>query len=195
MNRTLEETFTQLLKEAEKGPLSIEEIIRLLSGRGLPMILILFIIPFCQPIQIPGLSTPFGFLVIFIGLRMAFGHHILLPQFILAKKVSRDVLIKVVQAASWVNQKAQNFTAIRLAYLSENPVVHVLNGVLIAILGVVLALPLPIPFSNMLVSWPILLISFGMTEDDGLFICLGYLLIAVCVGFFLALFLLFQHYI
>ena len=48
------------------------------------------------------------------------------------------------------------------------------DGLIIVLLGVFLALPLPIPTTNMGVAWPILLVSLGVLENDGLFISLGY---------------------
>jgi hypothetical protein len=56
--------------------------------------MLLFSLPFCQPIQIPGFSTPFGILLAFIGLRIAFGHRVWFPKKLLEKKISYRVLKK-----------------------------------------------------------------------------------------------------
>jgi hypothetical protein len=48
------------------------------------------------------------------------------------------------------------------------------NGAMLAALGIFLALPLPIPLTNVITAWAIFLISLGILEDDGLFIFLGY---------------------
>ena len=50
------------------------------------------------------------------------------------------------------------------------------NGLSILISGFVLALPLPIPFTNTLPAWSILLTAAGMMENDGLVIVAGYLM-------------------
>jgi hypothetical protein len=47
----------------------------------------------------------------------------------------------------------------------------------------VLVLPLPIPFSNNLPAWAILLIAAGLVERDGLFVALGYLMFAAGVAY------------
>ena len=93
--KNLEERILLLQKQAEAGPLSLEEILHVLSGRGQALALILLSIPFCQPLQIPGTSFLFGLLAAFIGLRMAFGKQIWLPKKILAKKVSVRTLQKI----------------------------------------------------------------------------------------------------
>ena len=53
--------------------------------------------------------------------------------------------------------------------------------------AVLLALPLPIPFSNAIPAWMILLQSLAHLEKDGLFIILPYVQTAVCVFYFLIL--------
>ena len=50
------------------------------------------------------------------------------------------------------------------------------NGFLIVFLGMALALPLPIPFTNLSAGWSIFLLSIGLLEDDGIFILAGYFL-------------------
>ena len=51
----------------------------------------------------------------------------------------------------------------------------VVHGLMIFILGLFLALPLPVPLSNITAAWSILLISLGILEDDGLIVGIGYL--------------------
>lgn len=58
------------------------------------------------------------------------------------------------------------------------------NGLAICLLGILLALPLPIPLSNLTAAWSILLIAFGILEDDGLFVIIGYLVALLTVLFF-----------
>ena len=59
-----------------------------------------------------------------------------------------------------------------------------------AFLAILLALPLPIPFSNLLAAIPILLISLALLEEDGAFLIAGYVAAIPCTAFFAALFLL-----
>ena len=168
----IERSF-HLLQEKD-SPLTIAEVLNILAGRGYPLLLTLFVLPFCQPIQIPGFSTPFGILIIFIGLRIAFGHHIWLPKFILNKSLSKDAIHKISEKGLWLTKKLTKFTRARWEFMSQHPIFHMINGIVISLLGVVLALPLPIPLSNIVVAWAILFISMGLFEDDGLFIILGY---------------------
>ncbi len=183
--RTLEEGVLLLQQEAKDGPLSISEILRILSGKGRSLVLILLSIPFCQPIQLPGLSTPFGLAVAFIGLRIVFGKHIWLPKKLLAKtvpsatfeKITDRILVLVRRIKSWIHP--------RLIWMCHSPFMEKVNGLIIFILGIVLALPLPIPFSNLTAAWSIFLIALGMLEDDGVLVLIGYLLSLLTITFFL----------
>ena len=53
---------------------------------------------------------------------------------------------------------------------------HIINCLAICILGIFLALPLPIPLSNLTAAWSIFLIALGILEDDGVFVLIGYLI-------------------
>ena len=58
--------------EVGRGPsLTLGQIERLLEGHGYELLLLFLALPFCFPISIPGLSLPFGLVIILIGWRLA----------------------------------------------------------------------------------------------------------------------------
>ncbi len=174
-----------LQKEAKQHKsISIGDILHLLQGRGRALILVFLSLPFCQPIQIPGLSTPFGLSIAVIGARMIFGKYIWLPKRLLEKKLKTNTLQKVASKTLAVVKKMKYWTHPRISGVCRFPFRHVVNGVTICLLGIFLALPLPIPLSNLTAAWAIFLIAFGMLEDDGLFMLLGYLVFVVTIVFF-----------
>lgn len=178
----LEQRMALLLKKTESSSISLEEILNILSGKGQCLILILLSLPFCQPLQIPGLSTPFGIVIAFVGIRMAFGNHVALPKKILAIKIKPSILKKMANSTLWFVRKARFFIHPRLQWVCENSTLKKVNGLMISALGVFLALPLPIPLSNMVAAWSILLIGVGILEDDGLFVVLGYVVAFLAVA-------------
>ncbi|MBA3957133.1 MAG: exopolysaccharide biosynthesis protein [Parachlamydiaceae bacterium] len=175
-HRTLEESAQALRTKAALGPVSIGDILELLSGKGRSLILMLLSLPFCQPIQIPGFSTPFGLVIAFLGLRMAFGKHIWLPKSLLAKEISAKFLLKITDSTLKLVKKARRWIYPRLVWVCRHPIMEILNGLMIVLLGIFLALPLPIPFSNLIAAWSIFLIGFGILEDDGLLVIIGYVM-------------------
>lgn len=185
---TLEESLALILKQSQNRHISIQTILETLSGNGRLLLIILLCLPFCQPLQIPGLSIPFGLMIAFLGLRQGLGHRIWLPKKVLHKTISPEVLNKIVAKTLWLTKKMKRWVHPRLKLVCLHPFMHPLNGVIIALLGIFLALPLPIPFSNLVASWAIFFISLGLLEEDGLLVCIGYVITVLCIAFFVALF-------
>lgn len=187
---SLKERFDILLKKADGKKVSMKVIIDTLEGKGQAALLILLVLPFCQPIQIPTLSTPFGLILIFIGLRIAFGHRTWIPQFLLNKEISYHALEKVAKISITITEKLSFFTSSRWTYFVKTEALHVAHGLAIALMAFFLALPLPIPFTNLLAAYPILFFGLALLEDDGVMIFIAYILFYFSLGVFTALFFL-----
>jgi hypothetical protein len=188
--KTLEEGILLLQKEAKSKPISLREVLRVLAGKGRVLLLMLLSLPFCLPIQIPGLSTPFGLVIAFVGLRMIVGKHVWLPKKLLSKKITPRALKKITAKTLFLVKKIKGLIHPRLDWFCHSFMMKILNGLTVFVLGVLLALPLPIPFSNLIVAWPIFLIALGVLEDDGLFVLIGYVVSFVAYAFFIALVIL-----
>ncbi|MES2344926.1 MAG: exopolysaccharide biosynthesis protein [Chlamydiota bacterium] len=181
---SLRKKIRHLQTSLRNASISIRELLHIFSGSGWALILILFSLPFCQPIQIPGLSTPFGLAIAFIGLRMIFGKHIWLPKKFLAKTIPSHALKKITAKTLKLIKKMRRWVHPRLEWICHYPAMHVVNGFIIFMLGILLALPLPIPLSNLTAAWSILLIALGILENDGLFILIGYAVFLSTLAFF-----------
>lgn len=183
--QTLEQGILLLKEQAQSKPITIGEILRILSGKGRPLLLILLSLPFCQPLQIPGLSLPFGLAAAFIGLRMAFGKHVWLPQKLLTKSISHRTLKTITDKTLLITNKIKPWIHPRLYWLCHSPIMEKVNGIMVFIMGLFLALPLPIPLSNLTAAWSIFLLSLGILEDDGVFVLIGYAMFILTISFFL----------
>lgn len=192
--KTLEERILILQEQATRASISVREILYTLSGKGRAVILILLSLPFCQPVQIPGLSTPFGLIIAFIGLRSAFGRHIWLPKQFLAKTIGTRNLKKITRKALYLISKMKPWIHPRMDWICHSSSMQIVNGLTIATLGVFLALPLPIPLTNLAAAWSILFITLGMLEDDGLFVSIGYAIFLLITAFFLILIVPIKQY-
>jgi hypothetical protein len=62
-----------------------------------------------------------------------------------------------------------------------------MHGLMICILGLLLALPLPIPLSNLTAAWSTFLIALGILEDDGASVLAGYLISLLTIIFFIVM--------
>jgi|SRR3989339_474836 len=188
--KTLDLSLNSLLEKAKnQTSVSFEEILTLLSGNGRFVFLVFLSLPFCQPIQIPGMSIPFGLLISFMGLKLALGKQVFFPKKFLGKEISSAKIKKIIQRIFKVTQKIKKFTHPRLRYFCEFKGQSLVNGTLICLLGVFLALPFPIPFTNLVAGWSIFLLSLGKLEDDGLLILIGYLMSLLTFLLFVCLFI------
>lgn len=179
----LEERFAQ-------SGLTVGQLLYALEGKGHAAIMAILSLPFCFPIQIPGLSTPFGVILFYSGLRISFGQKPWLPGWLLARKIPPKTAFALLEGLRKIAVPAEKILHPRLTMLCRNGWLHRIHGVLIAFLSILLALPLPIPFSNLLAAIPILLLSLALLEDDGIFLIAGYLAAIPCAIFFGALYLL-----
>lgn len=188
--RGFEEDLTILLKRAEQTPsVSLKEIVEILSGKGFSLILVFLSLPFCLPLQIPGLSVPFGIIIALLGLRINFGKQVWLPQTLLSKTISSSKIKKTAERLLKIMHKLRRLIHPRLQ-LTQLWALQIVNGWLIFLLGVMLALPLPIPFTNVLAGWSILLINIGLLEDDGIVVLIGYLFSIASLAYFIVTLLL-----
>lgn len=168
--------LNRLLDLAKTEDITIRTVIQVLAGRGQAILIILFSLPFCLPIQIPGLSTPFGLLIAIIGLRIAFGHRVWIPRKLLDEKIAYNQLEKIASVSIKLTNKLRYLISTRLTWLVKYPAARVIHGLTITFLGLFLALPLPLPFTNLLAAFPLLAFGLALLEDDGVFIIIAYLL-------------------
>ena len=53
----------RLAKTLDQSGLTVAQLVFALEGKGHAAIMAVLSLPFCFPIQVPGLSTPFGFML------------------------------------------------------------------------------------------------------------------------------------
>lgn len=181
---SLEESLLLLEQKAKSSALSLGEILEILAGKGKPLCLLFLALPFCLPIQIPGLSVPFGILIAIISLRIASGNHAFLPKKLLKKEIPSSTVQKIAHAALAMLKKIEPWVYPRFSWMNRSSPMRVINSLAIAFLGTILALPLPIPLSNMVAAWAILCFSLGFLKEDGLCTLLGYLFFLAILVFF-----------
>ena len=168
-------TDLEMLHARVKGKsLTLAELNQSLKGRGSAMLLILLALPFCF-IAVPGLSTPFGIAICLIGACLVMGREPWLPRFILRQRLSNTRLAQLLSGAIRVARQLEKFVRPRLAFLHAGPGMLRLIGVGIVVASLGLMLPLPIPFSNSIPAWAVVLLAIGMMENDGLCVLLGHL--------------------
>jgi len=155
---------------------TIGELENLLEGRGLVTMTLIFALPFVQPIPIPGLSILFGAVIFALGLKVAFGTHGKLPEFVRRKALEPATVQKMARGGRKVFSRLEKLFRKRLSPLVFPPGSQG-AGLSLMLCGVAMALPLPpvIIFSNSLPALAVIFICLGMIERDGLFVVAGHL--------------------
>jgi hypothetical protein len=165
-------------------PTPLSEILGATQGRGFYLLLFCISLPFLTPIPLPGLSTPFGLVVALIGARLAVGRSPWLPRRLLARELPPRFLTKLLKSASRIVRLLEFCLRPRWAFLHEALVFRRVAGSLIMLCGLLLLLPLPLPFSNSLPALTVLLLAASALERDGACFLAGCIMFLVTVAYF-----------
>src|SRR5688572_9887797 len=185
--RKLSEELAMILRELEVETVTLREVLGLMHGRGFVLLLMLLALPFCTPVPLPGLSTPFGLIITIIGVRLAFGAKPWLPSRLLDTRLPPKIFAKVFAFTRKIILGFERLLRPRMLWVTSTPRREQLHAIPIVICALMLLLPLPVPFSNIVPAWGIILISGGLLERDGGFIIAGYIASLVTVAFFAAI--------
>ncbi|MGL5397488.1 MAG: exopolysaccharide biosynthesis protein [Shewanella sp.] len=163
---------------------SLRNLLSLVGEQGMLLFCILLTIPFLLPISIPGTSTPFGLLIVFIGIGVVLNKGPWLPATLMERHFSSKQIKLVLMKGAALLTRIDHLSRPRLFLLTSNST-NRCNGLLIILVAILLMLPLgAIPFTNTLPAWVILLICIGMLQRDGMFIIWGYLLAIATLAWF-----------
>jgi len=160
---------------------TIRELLYVLRGRAYMLLVILLSLPFLVPLPLPGLSTPFGLAIMLICLRLALGQRPWLPKSIQRRSLPGGFIPRMLDLAARIIRWLETVLRPRWLVLTESGLIRQLHAIVIVAAASILLLPLPIPFSNGLPAWAILLLACGLLERDGWAIVLGYLMFALSV--------------
>ncbi|MBX7157197.1 MAG: exopolysaccharide biosynthesis protein [Verrucomicrobiae bacterium] len=178
----LSRDLKKILEKAEGQPLTVGQLRQILKGRGFALLIILFALPFTVPISIPGLSTPFGLAIAFLGFRMALGKRPWLPQRVQRAYISYATLEKIVSRAIRVATFLEKMVKPRLRWMRYLGLARII-GIVIAFNGLMLCLPLPVPFTNTIPALAIILLTLGRVERDGIFTLAGFFVTLLGIGY------------
>jgi hypothetical protein len=182
--RKLSEELAELRERSAERALSLREVIRVLRGRAYLLLVILLALPFLTPIPLPGLSTPFGLAIGLIAFRLVLGQRPWLPKKLQRKQVPPGFFGRLLQVAGYLIRLLERVLRPRLTVLTDTVLLARMHALLMLAAAMVLLLPLPIPFTNTLPGWTILLLAGGLLERDGAAILAGYLMFAATVLYF-----------
>jgi hypothetical protein len=162
----------------------LRDVLEVMQGRGYNMLLVLLAFPFCTPIPMPGVSTPFGLIIALVGLRLALGQKPWLPVSLLEKRLPDGFFPRLLSATRRLIIWLECFLKPRLTRIMRWRLTRQSIGMMIGVSGLLLLLPLPIPFSNLLPAMTVVLLASALIEDDGFIAVLGACFFLLTLTFF-----------
>jgi hypothetical protein len=182
MHLKFSQDLERLLKRLADRPFTIDAILSETSERGFSLAIGLLTLPLLLPMP-PGTGTIFGAICFLLALQMAVGKHKpWLPRHIANFQFPKEIAIGLLKNLTKLTKKLESLTRPRFLKLANNPYTWRFNGLWIAWLAFLLALP--IPMTNPLPTIAILLLAIATLEADGLLMCLAYIWGIVVTVFF-----------
>ena len=183
-HRPLSQELEELLAGPAARELTINQLIDRTAGRGVYLVIVVLNIPFVTPVPVWGLSTVFGLTIALLASRMMIGPAARLPA-ALGDRQLPAALRKVIAGGGvkllrWLERVVRPRRTQWMAWRTT----RVFHAGLIVFLALLLALPLPIFFTNSFPALAIILIAVSMMEADGVTIFYGYGMAAATVIFF-----------
>jgi hypothetical protein len=172
--RNVSEIILEIARMIPVEGITLRQLLALLGEQGFLVFCIFLTIPFVLPIQIPGSSTFLGLPIAMVALGITTNRVPRFPQWLMERQITSTQLNPVLKHGARFFAKIEQWVCPRWFALSENTLVKRVTGLLLLLAASLLALPLFIPFSNVLPALAILLLTVGILECDGLVIVIGY---------------------
>ncbi|MFM4720890.1 exopolysaccharide biosynthesis protein [Aeromonas bivalvium] len=171
-----------------EGQISLRELLALVGEQGMLLFCLLLTVPFLLPVSIPGISSVFGLLILFIGIGITLNRMPWLPARLMARRFATEQLKSTLHKGADLLARLDRFVRPRLLVLTASSTINRANGLMIMLAAVLLMMPFgAIPLTNTLPAWAILLLATGMLQRDGCFVALGYALVAATLIWFAVL--------
>lgn len=172
----MSEKLIKAIDEVKNLPdVTLGSIVDRIGDEALLIVSLIAIIPFMQPIPIPGLSTILGLVILLQGLGMIFLGKPLLTQRMKDLKLSNEKLDMIYRAAVKFDKFTSKISAFKHPKINSRGV-HIFCGITITLSAAFLSLPLPIPFSNFIPALCIFFICAGLLECDLILVVFGHMI-------------------
>ena len=172
----------ELLHRAE-ADLTLGALVRHTEGRSVFLLVILLCLPFITPIHVPGFSIPFGLVVMLLGWRLARHHHGRLPRRLDSLPLPVERFGRVLRGSVRVLGFLERLVRTRGGAWTRWTGFFKGNCLVISWLGFLLALPLPVPFSNTFTAQGAVVMALATLERDGRVVWIGYALTLLATAY------------
>jgi hypothetical protein len=178
----------RLLSERyRENPAPLGDLLDELGPRASALLVVICALPFSTPISIPGLSTPFGLVILLLATRYFLGLPPWLPDRLRRVVLPGAFFTRMLAASGKLVGWLERRLAARLHFLADADWKLRLHTAVVIVAALMLMLPLPPlpPFTNTLPALVAVVMTFSTLRRDGAAILAGYALFAFTVGYFI----------
>ena len=169
----MSDKLIEALDEVKTLPvITLETIVERVQEESLLILSLVCILPFMQPIPIPGLSSVLGLIVLLQGIGLVVSGKPLLTQRLKKVVIPQDKFEKIYLAAKKFSIFTSKISTFKHS-IATTRASQIICGLSIVISAAFLSLPLPIPFSNFIPALGIFFICVGLLEDDIILVLCG----------------------
>ena len=171
-----------VLDRDHDNPIIIQDFLDSLGSRVYGLGMLLFALPNCIP-MIPGVSGISGAIIMVMALQMAMGRRTpWLPETVRNRIMPRNKLLEIFKKALPKLYFLERIIKPRFHFF-DNYITKTTVAIVIAFLGFLLMLPIPI-IGNIPPAWSIALLSMSLIEKDGLILIFG-MILSVLASYFM----------
>ncbi len=161
------------LKEVETLPIiTLGQLAESLKDEAILVVCLIVILPFMQPIPLPGVSTILGLVALFQGISLMFIKKPLLTKKMKAIVIPPEKFELILKAAGKLSAIADKIAIAKHPWTNSYSS-RLVCGFAIVLSAAFLSLPLPIPMSNFVPAMSIALICMGLLEEDLILVIMG----------------------
>jgi hypothetical protein len=165
-NRHLSDDLAELLQTYGESGFSLRELVTAFEERGYGLLLVVLALPSAMPVPAPGYSTPFGIILLLVGVQLALGRAApWLPAWALDRRVSASLGRKMLGFGFGFFRRLEKWIRPRHEWMLAGGGRFAVAGVLLVMAAL---MTIPLPSTNTAPAIVIFLLGVGLIEKDGL---------------------------
>ncbi len=179
----LRKQIQNLAITSDQQAVTVGDLLLILGPRGHALFGFIWAIPFVLPVPLPGLSTPFGFIIFFVGIGILLNRPPWLPKRLKKLGVPSKLLHRIDEKAGPKLEWLERWLKPRWFNFSPGSACSRSHGALIGFSAILLAMPAP-PGGNVGPAAAVILYCIALIERDGLMTVLGSIALGIGIAFF-----------
>jgi hypothetical protein len=176
-----------ILENAGGNDITLGTVLAVLSRYSHAALFVFLSFPLCIPVGVPVLSTTLGLALGLVGLLLALGRDVRIPQSMARKTIPYKNLSSIIRRFLVISKRIERWFHPRMPFFVTNDKMIRIHGVFVMLMGFTAAIPLPLPFNNLVAALPILLLGLSLLEKDGALVIASYLAAIPCIIYYGAL--------